>query len=128
MISNELDDLLSLFAAAIIADKRVFAQEVDVFLKATSTLKIALDIQPNLSEARILSWYEMNKDAIREEIAGPYFRSWLYDRLDRLAHIKGKQGILDILNKISLADGELHSSESALMSLTAHRWELDIPR
>ena len=128
MILKELDDLLSLFAAVIIADKRVFAQEIDVFLKATSTLKTALDIQPNLSEARILSWYEMNKDAVREEVTGPYFRSWLYDRLDRLAHIKSKQDILDIMNKISLADGELHSSESSLMSLTARRWKLDIPR
>ena len=64
MISKELDDLLSLFAAVIIADKRVFAQEIDVLLKATSTLKIALDIQPNLSEARILSWYEMNNGLV----------------------------------------------------------------
>lgn len=125
MINTDLDDILNLLAATIIADKRVFAAEIDTFIKAANSLKIARLIEPRLSETRLLSWYEMNKEALKGKIISPYFKTWFYGCLDRLAHIKDKQDFLSVMQDIAISDGELHVSERALIVLTELHWNIE---
>ena len=42
MISDELQNLLSLLAVTIFADKRVFAQEIETFLKTAESITCLL--------------------------------------------------------------------------------------
>ena len=121
-MKSELKDILSLFAATVFADKRVFATEIDVFIKTTSKLKIVTHLAPKISEAKLLAWYEMNKDEIRKKLEMPYFKDWFYDLLERLKDIPDKSEILETMHAISLADGEIHVSERALMTLSERYW------
>ena len=122
MFSTEQHNILSLIAATIFADKRVYESEIEVFGKATAKLKVLQETKPKHSEAEILVWYEMNKDDIRQKITTPYFKDWLYDLLEQLSYIQDKQSILDIMQKISLADGNVHVSERALTTLAKRYW------
>lgn len=121
-MKSELKDILSLIAAAVFADKRVFATEIDVFIKTTSKLKIVTHLAPKISEAKLLAWYEMNKDEIRKRLETPYFKDWFYDLLERLKDIPDKSEILKTMHAISLADGDIHVSERALMALSERYW------
>ncbi|MDA8708526.1 TerB family tellurite resistance protein [Hellea sp.] len=122
MISKEHDALMSLLAAVIIADKRVFAQEIEAYVEATLKLQNTLKLGPKLSEAKILLWYETNKANVKGKVAGPDFTAWLYECLDSLALVKGRQAILNGMNEIALADGVMHDDERALMTIAATRW------
>lgn len=124
MILKDLDNILSLLAVTIIADKRVFAAEIEAFVKATTQLKQARLIEPKLSEAKLLSWYEMNKDALTEKVHSPYFKTWFYDCLDSLSDIPDKSALLKAMREISLSDGELHVSERALIVLAELHWNI----
>lgn len=121
-MKNELSDILSLIAATILADKRVYASEIDAFIKTTSKLDVVVRLEPKISEARLLSWYEQNKDDIRQKITAPYFKDWFYKLLDQLAHLSEKKPILDVMRDISQADGEVHISERALITLAERYW------
>jgi len=121
-MKSDLKDILSLIAATVFADKRVFASEIDVFIKATSKLKIVNHLAPKISEAKLLAWYEMNKDEIRQKLETPYFNDWLYDVLERLKDLPDKSEILETMRKISIADGDIHVSERALMALSERYW------
>lgn len=125
MTSTEQNNILSLIAATIFADKRVYASEVEVFCKATANLKVLQQTTSKLSEAKILIWYEMNKDDIRQKITTPYFKDWFYDLLDQLSDVQDKKSILNIMQKISLADGDVHVSERALMALAKRYWGIN---
>lgn len=125
MIPKDLDNILSLLAVTIIADKRVFAAEIQAFVKATTQLKQALLIEPKLSEAKLLSWYEMNKDDLTEKVHSPYFKTWFYDCLDSLADLPDKSALLKAMGDISLSDGELHVSERALIVLAKLHWKME---
>lgn len=125
MTSTEQNNILSLIAATIFADKRVYASEIEVFGKATAKLKALQESKPKLSETKILVWYEMNKDDIRRKITAPYFKDWFYDLLEQLSDVQDKQSILDIMQKISLADGDVHVSERALMALAKRYWGIN---
>jgi len=92
-MSNPLDSVLNLIAATILADKRVYASEVDVFIKQSSRLKLIRRLDPKISEAKLLSWYELNKDSINDRLSTPYFKDWFYATLDQIAELPDKQSV-----------------------------------
>lgn len=123
-MQTELHTILSLIAATIFADKRVHASEIETFIKATSKLRIIKKLDPKMTQARLLDWFEANKDDIRDNITTPYFKDWLYKILDRLAETPDKDAILNVMHRISIADDQIHVSERALITLTARHWGL----
>ena len=122
---NPLDSVLNLIAATILADKRVYASEVEVFIKQSSRLKLIRRLDPKISEAKLLSWYELNKDSINDRLSTPYFKDWFYATLDQIAELPDKQTILDVMRKISAADDDVHVSERALITLAERYWKLN---
>ena len=121
-MKNELTDILSLIAATVFADKRIFASEIDEFIKSTNKLNIIRHFEPKMSEARLLAWFEMNKDDIRGKLATPYFKDWFYDVLERLKDVPEKESIIEVMHKVSKADGDIHVSERALIVLSENYW------
>ena len=126
MKTEELHDLLSLLAVTIIADKRVLSEEIDSFVEASNALYIARVMEPQLTEAKLLTWYEENKDELKQNVKSPGFEKWFYGCLDRLNHIRDKQAVLKVMADIANSDGELHVSERALMALAARYWNVEI--
>ena len=122
---NPLDSVLNLIAATILADKRVYASEVEVFIKQSSRLKLIRRLDPKISEAKLLSWYELNKDSINDRLSTPYFKDWFYATLDQIAELPDKQTILEVMRKISAADDDVHVSERALITLAERYWKLN---
>lgn len=126
IVSKKTNDILSLLVATILADKRVYAKEIQTFLNAAKQLKRLPGNQENLSEAKLLMWFENNSDVIRSKLRGPDFEPWFYGCLSRLKAIKGKRYITDIMTDIAKSDDEFHVSEKALLVLTAKHWDMDI--
>lgn len=124
MISNELNNLLSLIAATIFADRHVYDSEVEAFIQATFQLKAVGESEPKLQESSLLDWYESNNNDIRQKLSTPYFKDWYYELLESLSHLEDKVSILDVMRKISSADGEVHISERALITLAERHWGL----
>ena len=122
MLSREIDDLLSLLALMIFADKRVLENEISAFVRLADKLQVAREIEPKLSEAKLSVWFETNKEQLQAVLTRDDFETWLYERLDRLKPLPDKISILAVLCDIASSDGEVHVSEKALIKLTADRW------
>jgi len=88
-----------------------YATEIDAFLKSAQNLKALRRLVPNLSEAKLLSWYELNKEDIRGKLSTPYFKDWFYELLNALSNLPDKASILGAMASVSEADGEIHVSE-----------------
>lgn len=119
---NPLNSVLNLIAATILADKRIYACEVETFLREASSLNLIKELEPEISETKLLKWYELNKDAIESNLSTPYFKDWLYSILNQLSTVPQKESILAVMKKIAKADDEVHISERALISLTERYW------
>jgi len=126
MITDELNDLLSLLAATIFADKRVFAEEIETFIGVANRLQKSCKIDPPLSEGDLLDWFEANKNQIKANITAPEFETWLKNCLVRLDHISDKPVVLKIMTDIAKSDNEFHISEKALIVLTSRYWGLEL--
>lgn len=123
-MKTDLDTLLTLISTMIFADQRVYASEVMAFVKLTNELVAARGIDPDLSEAQLLTWYEYNKADIRARLVAPDFALWFHDLIVRLKDVADKPAILEVMNEISAADGEVHVNETALIQLVARGWNL----
>ena len=121
---NPLNSVLNLIAAAIMADKRVFAREVEVFVQEASQLEIVQRLDPEMSEAKLLKWYELYKDAIEANLKTPYFKDWYYSLLEQISALPDKEQMLEVMRKISAADDEIHVSERALVRLAERYWDM----
>lgn len=126
MLSKDMDDLLSILALMIFADKRVHDNEVRAFVRLADKLQVARDIDPRLSEASLVNWYQENESNLRAVIEESNFESWFYSRLDRLKSLPNKLSVLSVLCDIASSDGEVHVSEKALIKLTAQRWDIAV--
>ena len=126
MLSHEIDDLFSLLALMIFADKKIVEDEVRAFVRLANKLQIARDLEPRLSEAKLSVWYEENKSGIRAIFEGPNFEPWFFNKIHLLKDIPNKLAILGVLCDIASADGEVHISEKALVKLTAQSWGIAI--
>ncbi len=150
MTPDEFDNVLSLMAAIIFADKQVYDSEVTTFLQSVSQLNFEQDFNPatscqltvtptlcieeaaqenteralgrSISTSEISEWYEDNNGRIRETLSTPYFKDWFYGLLDQISHLPNKEKILSVMRDISKADGKVHVSERALITLAERHW------
>ena len=127
MIKSKMNDILTVLAVGIFADKKIHASEIQVFIRSVSRLALSIHEIQKISEAEALLWFEMNKDDISDVFKGPQseFDAWLVPILKRVGTYADKEALLHLLNMISLADNEVHISEAALMALIKRVWGLD---
>lgn len=150
MTLDDYNNVLSLMAAIIFADKQVFESEISTFVQSVSqldfdhdfiqgtsnTLTISPDlaIEPEKSTAndcdlnglllpsKLSNWYEHNKDQIHKNLSTPFYKDWFYGLLDQLTDLPNKEKIITIMNEISRADGNVHINERSLITLAERHW------
>lgn len=127
MLQPEMHDILMVLAVGVFADKKIHSSEIQVFMRSVSRVQLSKRDIPILSEAKALSWFEMNKGEVRQMFAGPRseFDGWFIPILKRVGNHADKDALLHLLNMIFLADREMHNSETALMTLIKGVWNLD---
>lgn len=125
MDTKTTDSLLGLLVMTIFADKHVYATEIFAFVKVAQTLQDKGLIPKEMSEAKLLLWYEMHKERLYEKVATHDLESWLQDCLNDLDHLDEKADILAAMTNIAKSDDELHISEVALHVLAAKIWKID---
>jgi uncharacterized tellurite resistance protein B-like protein len=123
----ELNDILSLLAATIFADKRVYSSEIRAFIETASGLSSVKELDPKVSEAKLLVWYEMHKESVSQNLEPSNFQEWFQNVANRLRGVPDKKSLLEAMQIISSADGEVHVSERALIVLLEKCWSVPSP-
>ena len=128
MFENKTTDaLLSLLAMTALADKRLYASEIDSFVRAGIRLQSDQGIEDEVTEPKLLMWFELNRDKLKAQMRTPGFEGWFEDCVENLMSVKGKPKILEAMCQISRADDDLHVGEIALIKLTANIWNVSVP-
>jgi len=116
MFNREVEAVLSVIALSIFADKRVLSTEIAAFVKSADIIKANVHSDLPLSEAKLLLWFEMNREQIRAkmELDAIEFKAWFEAIFNEFPRLPDKTFISEIVESIARADGELHVSEKAL--------------
>lgn len=119
MFNRQVEALLTIAALSIFADKRVLSSEISTFIKSAQDINERVDSAIPITEAKLLMWFEINRmrlnDKVRLRPIG--FKRWFDTVMSDLTDYADQAFITDLIERISLADGELHVSEKALTVL-----------
>ena len=123
MFNRQVNAVLTLIALSIVADKRVLSSEITVFIKSAKLINKKIESDLPITEAKLLAWFENNRIILRDKVnLGPVgFERWFETVLADISDFEDKQFIMDMIEKIAQADGEVHVSETALLALVARR-------
>ena len=127
MTLKMMNDILTLLALEVIADKRVLTDEVDTFVDTARHLQEIMNIDPVLSDETLFAWLESNYQNLQNIVSGSDFDRKLQDLFSRLEALPNKAAVLKGMARISIADGEVHVSEQALIILAARHWGINVP-
>ena len=127
MLDTELEDILTVLAVGVYADKRIFASEIQAFTRSVSGVALSRRENSTVTGAQALLWFEMNKDEIRDKFDGPRpeFDAWIIPILERVSEHGNIDELIGLLDIISVADDEFHISEKAFIVLVKKIWGLN---
>jgi len=117
--------VLRLLAMTIFADKRVLSEEIKVFVETVLAFQKTGVIQGNFTEARLILWYETNKDEFSNILERHSFTEWFSTELSHLSDFEHKSELIEAVLKIARSDDDEHVSEQALAVLMAKKWNLE---
>ena len=121
-------DVLNLLTMAVVIDKRVYKEEVDVFRKKALELREALSPNMIFSDKMAFDWFMVHRDEVMGWLDAPDSRDRILNHIHKLKDEPGRQKILESMYSISMADKEFHSSEMDIISLAAKHWKLPVPK
>ena len=125
MFNRQIEAVLNLISLSIFADKRVLSEEISAFVESADLIQSKLQSDIVISETKLLMWFELNRSELKSIMGlGPAgFKHWFENLISELPVISDKRFLMDIIERISNADGELHISEKALEVMLARSFE-----
>jgi len=122
MDNKELENILRLVSIVILADKKVYPEEVDVM--SSQILKLCSEIDRDLFVTKKMAgdWFRMNRATLESALGGPYRNDFIHSALISLKDTSYTGSLYNLILKISNSDGEFHEKERSLAILAQRLW------
>ncbi len=122
MTSDDWHDILTLLTIVILADKRVYKEEVDTFVRTVKQLNDKISPGMFMTEGMAFDWFKSNRDRVRGLINSPDADKRIKVMIVRTRNLKGKNEVIAAMQAIANADSDFHKSEHNIIRRTAYGW------
>lgn len=119
--------LLSLLGFTILADKRLFIEEVETFMIEAQRLDRVLGLDMGFTQQDLMQWFEESRGALQEALTHKSFAVILKRVLADIPDVPDRNEILISMIQIARSDAYVDVSETALVHLVARHWNMPIP-
>ena len=126
MHSRNWNDALTLLCMMIIADGKIYQEEVEAFKTAAVQLRDVVSPEMMVTKKMAHDWFVLHKDEITLNMTEPFRATAMEDVFDRLNTLPNKKELITALLKVALSDGHQHRSENKIMVQACKAWNLDI--
>ncbi len=122
MTSEEWHDILTLLTIIILADRRVYKEEVDTFVSTVKSLNDTISPEIFMTEGMAFDWFKSNRDRVSNLLVGKDVEKNIKGIISRTRKVPGKASIIKSMQNIANADSDFHKSEQNIISRTAYGW------
>ena len=119
-------EIFKLLAMVIIADKRVYKEEVDEFVNSAMEIKSAINDATLITRDMAFEWFRGNRDDILTLSKSPDFSVSALKIIMSLNEFEHRKAVLRAMVAVSMADNEFHPSEESLIVIAAAHWKLKL--
>lgn len=124
MTSEEWHSILTLMTIVILADKKVYKEEVDTFVASVKTLNETISPEIFMTEGMAFDWFKANRGMVSNMIVGPNVEKNIQGLIAKTQNVPGKKEIISAMQTIATADSDFHKSEESIIGKCAKGWKL----
>ena len=121
------NDIFKLLAMVIIADKRVYKEEVDAFVGSAMAIKAAVSDDTLITRDMAFEWFRGHRDEILALSKTPDYSVTALRIIMSMTDFKHRGAVLRAMVAVSMADEEFHPSEESMVVIAAAHWKLKLP-
>ena len=126
-MSNESwRDVMSLLGLVILADKRVYKEEVDTFVKAAVELNAKVNPGLFITDDMALGWFMDHRERLQNILKSSVSKPKIDKILNGLLRSQNQQAIVDKMEEIARADNDYHKDEHYIVNRAREVWRLPI--
>ena len=124
MDDKELSQVFRLLSIIILADAKVYKEEVDAM--SAQLIQLCRQVDPDvfITETMAQDWFQSNRKYIQSALKAPYRESYVKESLESLSDSPHKSKIYDVMMDISHSDGEFHKDERSVVILAEKAWNM----
>jgi len=124
MLADRWAELLTLMSYVVLADHRIYHEEVEVFTSRAVELKAQISPDMLFSKKMAFDWFVTHREAVRAVMTGPDARQHVMRSIQILADYDNLKPVWDVMEDIANADGHYHKSEINITDLAAQHWNI----
>ena len=124
MSNDSWRDIMSLLGLVILADNRVYKEEVDTFVKAAIDLNKKVNPGLFLTTDMALKWFMENRDDLAAVLKSPAVKSKIDVIIKRLSRVPNQDAIIRVMEDIARSDQDYHRSEHYIISRAMEMWRM----
>jgi len=116
--------ILTLLTVIILADDRVYKEEVDTFVEVVIDLNSKISPEMFMTHKMAFDWFVANKDDVAKILSSPNAERHLDNLIKSLNQVKRKDAILNALQTVAHADNDFHPKEQSVIGRTIRLWKI----
>jgi len=120
------NDIFTLLAMVIIADKRVYKEEVDTFVDSAMKIKAAVDDGTLITRDLVFEWFRGNRAEIMNDANSKQLNIKALSIIMSMKKFPHRKTVLRAMVAVSVADNEMHPTEESLITIAAAHWGLNV--
>lgn len=124
-IPLQTQKMMQLLSQVILADGHIYPTEIDALALGAVVLDLKDDSGAVISSTVTRQWFEDYLQELNTTWSTTPKDIVLTQLILSLAEWPDKQAVVDVLEKISLADADLHREEKLLISIVKAYWKYD---
>ncbi len=124
MTSDEWHNIMTLLTLVILADKKVYKEEVDTFVATVKSLNETIAPGMFMTDSMAFEWFKSNRMRVSHLLVGPHVERNIQELIAKTRKVPGKPAIINAMREIARADDDFHKSEETVIGKCAKGWKL----
>jgi len=125
--SGQWQDILTLLCMVVLADKKVYQEEVEAFQTAAISLKDKYNPDVMLTHHMLKDWFLLNRDELTDLMDRPEYGFKVRQLTNNLRDRVECADIASAFMKVSISDGHQHRKENDIIRQACQNWGVPLP-
>lgn len=117
--------IFRVLAIVLVADGRVYKEEVDCFVQQVTLMQAQFDNDLLVTPQMAFDWFNAHRDAIKAEVHSDQSHFHIVRSLQSLSNFHGTENVLRAMEAVALSDGDFHKAEIAVLELASAQWGVE---
>jgi len=122
LAASKWQHIFKIFMYVILAKKRIYHEEMTMFIFMTKRVKSILSPNLILTDVMLKDWFTLNREEVMQHVLIGHDERAVQSHMNHLEEVEDKITIIRAMQSIAKSDGDLQTDERRLITYVARQW------